>query len=227
AIASPLICSRTAPTSEPSRSSWAIAASAPRRGTSTWPPRPCDRPAAPWTAWTCPQGRSLSHDATSAHRGRGHPELSRRIPGNVRLEADARATPCPQRPGLLPHGGPGWSRPGVPRVRASADRLQLLRQSPLPHLPGYGRGTVAGEAGGPPSAHAVLPCRFYTPGCPRPDRTGQFAGRLRPALAVRRRDLARGGRCSETPGSPDRRLGRAAHLWLESSVTHARSLRRA
>jgi hypothetical protein len=36
----------------------------------------------------------------------------------------------------------------------------------------HGRGTVDGEAGGQPSAHAVLPCRLHTPGCPRPDRTG-------------------------------------------------------
>ncbi len=77
------------------------------------------------------------------------------------------------------------------------------------------------------SPHAVLPCRLHAPGCPRPDRTGQSAGRLRPALAVRRRDLARGGRRSQASGCPDRRVGRAAHLGPEPSVPPARPLRRA
>ena len=145
----------------------------------------------------------------------------------VRLGADARATPRPEGPDLLPHGGPGWSRPGVPRVRASADRLQLLRQSPLPHLPGHGRGTVAGGPRRRIAPRAVLPSRLHAPGCPRPDRTGQSAGRLRPALAVRRRDRARGGRRSRAPGCPDRRVGRAAHLGPEPPVPPARPLRRA
>ena len=68
---------------------------------------------------------------------------------------------------------------------------------------------------------------FTLPGCPRPDRTGQSAGRLRPALAVSRRDLARGGRRSQAPGCPDRRVGCAAHLGPEPSVPPARPLRRA
>ena len=74
---------------------------------------------------------------------------------------------------------------------------------------------------------AVLPSRLHAPGRPRPDRAGQSAGRLRPALAVRRRDRARGGRRSQAPGCPDRRPGRAAHLGPEPSVPPARPLRRA
>ena len=141
--------------------------------------------------------------------------------------ADARATPRPEGPDRLPHGGPGRSRPGVPRVRASADRLQLLRQPPLPHLPGHGRGTVAGGPRRGVAPRAVLPPRLHAPGCPRPDRPGQSAGRLRPAVAVRRRDRARGGRRSRAPGCPDRRAGRAAHLGPEPAVPPARPLRRA
>ena len=35
---------------------------------------------------------------------------------------------------------PWWACPGVPAVRASADRLQLLRQSPLSQVPGHRLG---------------------------------------------------------------------------------------
>ena len=157
--ASPPTCSRPAPTCGPSRSCWAIAASAPRRGTSTWPPRPCASTRSPLDRLDlASRRRSPAMTSTSAQRGRGHPELSRRVPGKVRRQADARATPRAERPGRLPHRGPGRSRPGVPRVRASADRLQLLRQPPLPHLPGHGRGAVAGGAA-PPSCS---PCRTST-----------------------------------------------------------------
>ena len=74
-------CSRPAPTCGPSRSCWAIAASAPRRGTSTWPPPRCPRPAARSTASTWPGREVAGHDPTSSHRGRGHPERPRRVPG--------------------------------------------------------------------------------------------------------------------------------------------------
>ena len=94
----------------------------------------------------------------------------------VRSGADARATPHPQRPGRLPHRGSGRPCPGVPRVRASADRLQLLRQPPLPHLPGHGRGTVAGGPRRRVAPRAVLPPRLHAAGCPRPDRPGAIPG---------------------------------------------------
>ena len=50
ATASPPTCSKPAPTCGPSRSCWAIAASAPRRGTSTWPP----------PRWRRPKARSIA-----------------------------------------------------------------------------------------------------------------------------------------------------------------------
>src|SRR3954454_9185301 len=112
--ASPLTCWRTVPTCGPSRSCSATAASTPRLDTSMWPPRHCNRPAAPWIAWTCRRGRFLSHDPPSAHRGRGHSELSRRVPGDVRPGADTRATPRPEGSGLLPHGGLGGHVLGCP-----------------------------------------------------------------------------------------------------------------
>ena len=100
-------------------------------------------------------------------------------------EYDPKLTPEQRRalegPDRLPHRGPGRSRPGVPRVWASTDRLQLLRQPPLPHLPGHGRGTVAGGPRRGVAPRAVLPPRLHAAGCPRPDRTGQSPGRLRPA----------------------------------------------
>jgi hypothetical protein len=100
---------------------------------------------------------------------------------------------------------------GCPACR-QADRLQLLRQSPLPHLPGRGRGTVD---------------RLHASQRPRPNCTGQSAGRLRLALTLSRRDLVGGGRRSQAPGCPDRRVGCVAHLGPEPPIPPARPLRRA
>ncbi len=74
-------CSSPAPTCGPSRSCWAITASAPRRGTSTWPPPRSPRPGARSTASTWPGREVAGHDPTSSHRGRGHPQRPRRVPG--------------------------------------------------------------------------------------------------------------------------------------------------
>ena len=67
------ICSRPAPTCAPSSSSWAIAVSTPRRGTSTSPSPHSPRPAAPWRASTSPSEEISGHDPASPHRGRGRP----------------------------------------------------------------------------------------------------------------------------------------------------------
>ena len=88
----------------------------------------------------------------------------------VRCEPDARATPRPRRPDGLPHGGPGRARPGVPGVRAPGGLVQLVRQPPLPQVPGHGRRAVAGGPGRRPARDAVLPRRLHAPRRPRPDR---------------------------------------------------------
>ena len=71
-------------------------------------------------------------------------------------------------------------------MRAPADRLQLLRQPPLSHVPGDRRGAVAGGASRGVASRAVLSCRLHAPGRPRPHCPAQSAGRLRLAVAIRR-----------------------------------------
>ena len=144
----------------------------------------------------------------------------------VRCGPDARATPRPRRPDRLPHRGPGWARPGVPGVRASGDRLQLVRQSPLPQVPGHGRRAMAGGPGRRPARHTVLPRRVHAPRRPRPDRLAQPPRGLRPAHAGRRGDPARGGRRTRAPRGRSRRAGGAAHLGPEPPAAPARPLRR-
>ena len=52
-----------------------------------------------------------------------------------------------QRHRRLPDRGAGRSRRGLRPVRASADRLQLVPQPPLPQVPGHRRGAVDGGPG--------------------------------------------------------------------------------
>ena len=52
------------------------------------------------------------------------------------------------------------------------------------------------------AAGRVLPCRLHAAGCPRPDRLAESAGRLRPALPVRRRDPAPDRRRSRSTSAP-------------------------
>ena len=109
----------------------------------------------------------------------------------VRCEPDVRAATCPRRPDGLPHGGPGRACPGVPGVRAPGGLLQLVRQPPLPQVPGHGRRAVAGDPGRRPARHTVLPRRVHAPRCPRPGRAAQPPCGVRPAHAGRREDPPR------------------------------------
>ena len=93
-------------------------------------------------------------------------------------------------------------------MRASGGLLQLVRQPPLPQVPGHRRGAVAGGPGRRPARHTVLPRRVHAPGGLGPIALAQPAGGLRPADAGRRGDPARGGRRPQAPRGRGRRAWR-------------------
>ena len=112
-------------------------------------------------------------------------------------------------------------------VRASADRVQLVPQSPLPQVPGRRRRGMDGGPASRTAARRLLPRGLHAPGGAGTDRAAEPEGGLRPAVPRRRRDLAADRRRPEAPRGRDRLPGRAPHLGPEPPAPPPRPLRRA
>ncbi len=206
-----------APISAPSRSCSGTAASAPRPSTSTSRTAALESTRSPFDRPRLSPNRRVS----AMTRPRLEVAEVIRSCHDAFLQAyGASLTPeqrrVLRRSGRLPHGGPGWTRPGVPAVRAPGGRLQLLRQPPLPQVPGHGRGAVAGDPGCRLARHTVLPRRVHAPRMPsarsRLTTPAEVYGLLMRAAAETLLEVAAD---PEAPGGRDRRAGGAAHLGPE------------
>ena len=108
-------------------------------------------------------------------RGLEVADIFRQIgPAYRREHADSlsrRAAPCHDRHRALPHGGAGWPRRAVRRLRPSAHRVQQLPGSALPEVPVAGARTVAARTGRPNccrsnTSTSSSPCRSRSPRSP-------------------------------------------------------------
>ena len=175
------ICWNRRTTSASSRCCSGTGSSRRRRSTRMWPPRCCARSSA----------RSRAQPtAVRARAWRARPGGGRHLP-----PARAGLAPAMQRGHLIQAqlnvmsaieqcrtAALGGHCRGA-TTAATADRLQLLPQPPLPQVPGLRRAALARGPAGRPAAGRVLPRRLHAAGADRrTSPTQNKARRLRPAV---------------------------------------------